>query len=322
MGDWLIKSEEISDPRFGEYPGARKIEDLISNGIVVIDKPSGPTSHQVTGWVRDMLDLNKAGHAGTLDPKTTGVLVIALQNATKIMQILMGLDKEYIAIMHLHKNISDKQLKVTLERFEGEILQKPPVKSSVKREERLRKIHTIEILDKIDKDVLLKIKCEAGTYIRKLIHNIGERIGGAHMKELRRVSTGEFRECDSCTLQDLKDVYVLWKKENRDDIREIIGPVEIGAEHLKKIIVKDTAVDAICHGAPLGIGGISRIQKGIETDEKIGVTSLKGELIAIGKAVKNTREIMEKNKGKAADLERVIMKRGKYPSTWKKFKKS
>ncbi|MFB6075563.1 MAG: RNA-guided pseudouridylation complex pseudouridine synthase subunit Cbf5 [Candidatus Aenigmatarchaeota archaeon] len=317
MEEVLVKSEEVSDPRFGEYPGARKIEELIENGIVVIDKPSGPTSHQVTSWVRDMLKLKKAGHSGTLDPKTTGVLVIALEKATKIMKALMGLDKEYISIMHLHKNVPDKKLQITLDNFEGEILQKPPVKSSVKREERIREVHGIDILDRDGNDVLIRVKCEAGTYIRKLIHDAGEQIGGAHMKELRRTKVGPFTEDMSYKLQDLKDSYVLWKKNGNDSIRSLIGPVESGAEHLRWILVKDTAIDSICHGAPLGVGGVSKLHSNIEKGDMVQISSLKGELIAIGKAEMDSQEIFESGKGKAAELERVIMNRNTYPSSWK-----
>lgn len=317
MKEVLVKSEEVSDPRFGEYPGARKIKELIENGIVVIDKPSGPTSHQVTSWVRDMLGLKKAGHSGTLDPKTTGILVIALEKATKIMEALMGLDKEYVSIMHLHKNVPDEKLRVTLDNFEGEILQKPPVKSSVKREERIRKVHSIDILDRDGKDILIRVKCEAGTYVRKLIHDAGKEMGGAHMKELRRTKVGPFTEDMSYKLQDLKDSYVLWEENGNDNIRSLIGPVEVGVEHLKWILVKDTAIDSICHGAPLGVGGISKLHGNIERGDMIQISSLKGELIAIGKAEMDSESIQESKKGKAADLERVIMDRNTYPSSWK-----
>lgn len=317
MKEFLVKSEEVSDPRFGEYPGARDVESLLENGIVVIDKPSGPTSHQVTAWVRDMLGLEKAGHSGTLDPKTTGVLVIALEKATKIMEALMGLDKEYVSIMHLHDNISDKKLKITLDKFEDKIVQKPPVKSSVKREERVREIYSLDILDRDGKDVLLKTDCEAGTYIRKLIHDVGEDIGGAHMKELRRTRVGPFAEDGAYKLQDLKDNYVLWKEEGVEDIRKVVGPVEASVEHLKSILVKDTAIDSICHGAPLGVGGVSKLQDNIKAGDMVSISSLKGELIALGEAKKDSVDILNDSRGKAADLERVIMDRNTYPSSWK-----
>lgn len=318
MDKWIVKSEEVSDPKFGIYPGARKVHDLIKNGLVVIDKPSGPSSHQVTAWVRDMLELKKAGHAGTLDPKVTGVLVIALQNATKIMPALKDLPKEYIALMKLHKEHSMKEIENVVKEFKGKISQVPPVKSAVKRVKRVREIFEIQIIEKKERDLLLRVNCEAGTYIRKLISDMGKKLGGAHMQELRRIKTGPFSEDESFKLQELKDAYVMWKEKKEDKyIRKIVFPVERGIEHVKKIIIKDSTVNAICNGASLAVGGISRFQDGIEKNELVAILSLKGELVALGKAEKTSREILNSKRGIAAKTERVIMPKNTYPSSWK-----
>lgn len=314
---WLIRSNDVSDMRFGRYPGARPIEEHVRNGIVVIDKPSGPTSHQVTAWVRDMLGLTRAGHAGTLDPKVTGVLVTTLENATKIMPALMGAQKEYVAVMKVHKDVSDKELREAVAKFLGKIRQRPPRKSAVKRVERTREVHELDVIERQGTDVLLRVSCEAGTYIRKLVADIGTLIGGAHMAELRRTRSGHFNESLLVRLQDLKDAHDAWKESGDEDgLRDLIMPVERGVEHLKKIIVKDTAIDAVCNGAPLSSGGVSRLEDGMEKDDLIAILSLKGELIALGRAAASTQEIMKK-KVMAARTDRVVMKRGVYPRAWK-----
>jgi len=317
----LVKSEEISNPLFGTYPGARSVDELIKNGVVILDKPSGPTSHQVSAWVRNILGLKKVGHSGTLDPKVTGVLVIALENALKIMPALMGLDKEYIAIMRLHDNVPLKTLKKVLFEFTGKIKQTPPKKSAVKRREREREIYEINLLEVEDRNVLLDIKCQKGTYIRKLIYDIGKKIGcGANMKELRRIKVGPFEESLCVKLQDLKDAFVLWKNGNEELIRKYIKPVEFGVEHLKKIIVRDSAVDALCNGAPLGVGGIIKLDENIEKNEMVAVMTGKGELIAIGYSKMDSEKILRSRNGLAVKIDRVIMKRGKYPKLWGKKK--
>ncbi|RKX37762.1 MAG: RNA-guided pseudouridylation complex pseudouridine synthase subunit Cbf5 [Thermotogae bacterium] len=317
----LVKSEEISNPSFGTYPGARPVEELIKNGIIILDKPSGPTSHQISAWVRNILGLKKAGHSGTLDPKVTGVLVIALEDALKIMPALMGLDKEYIALMHLHDNIPIKTLKKVLAEFTGKIKQTPPKKSAVKRREREREIYEIKLLEVEGRYALLDIKCQKGTYIRKLIYDIGKKLGcGANMKELRRIKVGPFEENIAIRLQDLKDAFVLWRKGNEKLIRKYVKPVEFGVEHIKKIIVRDSAVDALCNGAPLAVGGIIKLDENIENNEIVAVMTGKGELIAIGYSKMTSEKILRSRNGLAVKIDRVLMKRGTYPKLWGKKK--
>lgn len=317
-GKFLIKSEEVSNPRHGEYPGARNLEELLKRGVVLVDKPRGPTSHQVAAWVKEILGIEKAGHSGTLDPKASGLLLVALEKATKAMPVLKDLDKEYVAAVALHGDVEDGELKKVLRNFRGEITQVPPKKSAVKREERAREVYELEVLDRKDRDVLLKIKCEAGTYIRKLAHDLGEELDhGAHMKELRRVGIGPFGEGEAAKLQDIRDEYVFYQEGKSKGIKEFILPVEIVADLSKTVVVKDTAVEALCNGAPLGVGGVSRLEEGIEEGELVSLLSGKGELIALGKAEMGSKEMHGKGKGKAASLVNVIMERGTYPKGWK-----
>jgi len=314
----LIKEECETDPRYGCEPGKRPIEEYISKGIINLDKPSGPTSHQVVSWIKDMLEVKKAGHSGTLDPKVTGVLPVAIEESTKILQALLTADKEYITLMHLHKDISLEKLEEVLEYFKGEIYQTPPLKSSVKKCLRIKRVYSIDVLETEGRWVLMKVSCESGTYIRKLCHDIGLVLGsGAHMQDLRRTRVGPFTENSSVKLHDVKDAYEFWKEDKEEKyLREVILPLEKGVEHLKKIWVKDSAVDAICHGANLTARGVSKLNSGIEIDELIAIMTLKNELIALAKALRTSEEILNMDKGIVADLERVIMKRGTYPKKW------
>ena len=202
----LKKRGSESSSKYGVLPEKRKTEELISYGIVNIDKPSGPSSHQVSDYVKKILGIGKAGHSGTLDPKVTGSLPVALGRGTRVVQALLVAGKEYVGIMHLHKEVDDALLAETCSHFVGKIDQLPPVKSSIKRRLRQRKVYYFEILDRMGKDVMFKAGVQAGTYIRKLVHDIGERLGcGAHMHELRRTKAGPFSEDTMVTLQELSD---------------------------------------------------------------------------------------------------------------------
>lgn len=318
MRKFRFNEAVISDSRYGKYPGSRSLEKLKERGIVVLDKPGGPTSHQVTGWLKDILDVEKAGHTGTLDPKVTGVLVVALEKATKAMPLLKGLDKEYMAVMALHDDVDNQELEDVAGKFRGRIKQTPPKKSAVKRKEREREVKKLDIVERKDRMVLMEIGCEAGTYIRKLVHDMGEELGcGAHMKELRRTAVGPFVEGESVKLQTIKDDYVFFEDGENERIREDIRPVEIVADLSKCIVVKDTAVEALCNGADLGPGGVAAVEKGIESGDKVSMLSGKGELIAVGKAEGSTGDIFDGKGDKAASLINVVMERGTYPKAWK-----
>jgi len=196
--------------------------------ILNIDKPSGPTSFNISDFVRKKLDLRKTSHFGTLDPKVTGVLPIALNRACKLTGFFIGHDKEYVGIMRIHKDIELKEIeKMIKKKFLGVIKQTPPVKSRVKRQEREREIKSFDLLEKDNKDVLFRVMCEGGTYIRKLIDDLGRELGiGAHMLELRRVRAGIFEESKSITLYELEKAI-----EDGDLDKHLIS----GEEALKKI---------------------------------------------------------------------------------------
>ncbi|MHA1298244.1 MAG: RNA-guided pseudouridylation complex pseudouridine synthase subunit Cbf5 [Candidatus Helarchaeota archaeon] len=321
---FLLKSKEpFTDPKYGVIPENRKIEDYIRKGFIVLDKPSGPTSHEVSSWVKKILNLKKTGHSGTLDPKVTGILPMALENSTKILQVFLKSPKEYICIMKIHKAVNEEKIRKVCKEFIGRIYQRPPLRSSVKRNLRIRTIYYLDVIEIEDQKILFRIGCEAGTYIRKICFDIGEILGvGAHMQELRRTRHGPFTEDKYLTtLHELTDAYHFWKEENDESyLRKIIMPMEKAISFLPKIIIRDSAIDAICHGADLAAQGIIKINPKIKPNSLVGIFSLKNELIALGRARKTSKKILDMEHGIACKTERVIMEPGVYPA-WYEYKK-
>ena len=308
----LVRVEVETDVKYGCKPEERKPEQLVKYGIVNIDKPSGPTSHQVSAFVQNILGIKKSGHSGTLDPKVTGVLPIALGNGTKIVQALLSAGKEYVCLMHLHSEISEEKIRKVMGKFVGRIRQMPPVKSAVKRQWRFRKVYYIDIMEIDGQDVLFRIGCQAGTYIRKICHDIGIAAGsGAHMQELRRTKAAGFDESTVCTLQDLTDAFHYFKETgNSKALLKFIQPLETGASHLKKVWVFDSCVDALCHGAQLKVRGISKVNTLIQAEDPVAIMTLKDELVALGTAKMISKEMVESENGIAVTLDRVFLERG------------
>jgi len=314
----LIKAQAQTNPHYGKPPLQRTISELLQTGVINLDKPSGPTSHQVTAWAKNILNIHKIGHGGTLDPKVTGVLPIALATATKTLGILHHVSKEYVCVMKLHQSTSEIKIRETCNHFIGEITQIPPREAAVKRQKRQRTIHYLHILEIKGNKVLFKVGCQAGTYIRTLCTDIGKKLGtGGHMDELRRTKSGLFTEKDSHSLQNILDAYYFWKKDSSQELKKIIQPMEALLDHTASIIVRDSAIDAICHGANLAMPGVLQVDTGIKTGDITVIKSLKGEGIALAKALMTTRDIIQKDKGIVADTTRVVMKKGTYPSIWK-----
>jgi H/ACA ribonucleoprotein complex subunit 4 len=216
--------------------------------------------------------------------------------------------------MHLHANHEEYEIRKIMAEFVGKIEQLPPIKSAVKRQLRQRKIYYIKIIEIIGQDVLFKVGCEAGTYIRKLCHDIGKRLGsGAHMAQLIRTKAGPFQLDDTWTLQDLNDAFFYYKEEGNDKfLKKIILPVEDAISHLPKIWIMDTTVDALAHGADLAIPGICKVESEIREGDTVAIMTLKEELVCMGKARKTSEEMLE-DKGLAVKTEKVFMPPGVYP---------
>ena len=318
------KSGAWTNPCYGCYPEKRPILEYIEKGVVNIDKPRGPTSHEVAAWVKDILEVNKAGHAGSLDPKVTGLLPTLLGKATKAVSALRLSGKEYVCLLKLHKEMPPKLVRKVCEEFSGPIYQVPPIKSAVKRVLRIRTIYYIEIIEIEGRSVLFRVGCEAGTYIRKLCHDIGLALGcGGHMQELRRTKAGPFTEKTLVTLQDLKDAYVFWKEYgDESEIRRVIRPMESAVSHLPKILLRDSSGDAICSGASLAVPGITSLDSNLVKGDLVALFTLKDELVALAKAEMSTEEILKSSFGLAATPTRVMMKVGTYPKCWAKKEKN
>ncbi|MHA1718629.1 MAG: RNA-guided pseudouridylation complex pseudouridine synthase subunit Cbf5 [Promethearchaeota archaeon] len=316
---YVVKSEEPTDPQYGCKPENRTLPMLIKTGIVNLDKPAGPTSHEVASWVRKVLGLEKTGHGGTLDPQVTGVLPVALGPATKVIGALLTAGKEYICVMYLHDDVEEQRIRNVLNLFTTNLYQRPPIKSSVARRLRKRRIYYTQFIEMRQRFVLFRVGCEAGTYIRKLCFDIGEALlCGAHMAELRRTRTGEFREDSLCTLQDLNDAMKLYQEErNPEYLKNLIVPMEKAVYHWKKIYIRDSAVDAIAHGANLAIAGVLYLEKTIEAGDHVAIMTQKGELVAFGEALMTTARILKVFHGICAKTKKVFMERGVYPH-WKK----
>ena len=301
--------KKAAEGEFGKPPAERTAEELVQYGIVNLDKPKGPTSHQTSDYVKKLLNLDKAGHSGTLDPAVTGVQPIALGKATRITQFLLTAPKEYVCLMHLHQEVAEETIREAIKKFMGKIRQTPPVKSAVKRVERTREIYELEIIEIKGKDVLFRVKCQAGTYIRVLCHKIGEELGtGAHMAELRRTQAGPFTEQDNLvTLNDLQDAYHYHTEEhNPKFLLHCIHPIEKALKYIQKCWILDTTLKSVSHGRDVAIPGISKLEN-FRKGEPVAVMTLKEELVAIGEAVMSGVEINTQQKGIAIKVQKVFI---------------
>jgi H/ACA ribonucleoprotein complex subunit 4 len=317
----LVKvDDDVTDDRYGHYPNKRPVEDLLQYGLVLVDKPAGPTSHEVVAWVKRILGIEKAGHSGTLDPGATGLLPIGLGEGTKALGVLLIGPKEYYALARLHTHVNADRVRKTMSEFTGEIYQRPPQRSSVKRVTRIRTVYEFNYLEDYDRLVLMRVLCQAGTYIRKIIYDVGEVLSpGATMVELRRTRVSNLNESDELVrLHDLADAYQRFKESGDDNkLRRLVLPIERCLEGIRAVTIRDTAVDALCHGAPLAVPGVVAVPSDLRTGELVGVYSLKGEIIGLGEAAMTKEQIEESTKGVAFVMKRLIMKPDTYPKAWR-----
>jgi tRNA pseudouridine55 synthase len=303
-------------------PDERSVADLLEFGVVNLDKPPGPSAHQVTGWVRNLVDdaglgaeVDRAAHAGTLDPKVTGCLPILLGDATRLAQVFLEGRKEYVAVLELHAP-APADLESVVAEFEGEVYQKPPRKSAVRRQLRSREVHTLDVLEVRDRQALLRIECESGTYVRKLCHDLGLALGtGAHMGDLRRIRTDPFDDRDLATLQDLTDA-LAWAGETGEDddrvgehpgeqpLRGIVSPAERSLTHLPRVTVASSAAEQVAEGAPVYAPGVLEADEGIERgSDLLACYTPDGAVVCLGRLVGNP----DAESGEVVTLERVLI---------------
>ena len=208
------------------------------NGVLVVDKPPGMTSHDVVDRVRRALGTRKVGHAGTLDPDATGVLVLGVGAATRLLDYAKAEPKTYVAVARFGTttttqdasgevvetrpvDLDEARVHAALERFRGPIEQIPPMVSAIKvggerlyrkarrgeeieRPARTVTIHELDLTGFTVSEATLHVRCSAGTYVRTLIHDLGQALGcGAHMASLRRTEAAGFGEADAIPLDEV-----------------------------------------------------------------------------------------------------------------------
>jgi len=292
------------------------------SGIVVVDKPRGPSSHQVTAWVGNILG-RRVGHAGTLDPQVSGVLVVMFGGAVRLAPVLLSHNKEYVCLMRLHADASRESVEQAAAEFVGRIYQRPPRKSAVKRNLRIRKIQEIDILDMDGRLVLFRVRCDAGTYIRTLCIHLGYAIGTcAHMEELRRIRSGSFDETAAVTLHELADAAAVAREGEGEPLQRMILPAAAAVADLAKVVIRDTAVDAVCHGAVLAGVGVVGKEGGFAKGETVAIMTGRGELVGLGKGLVNSSALKPGEPGFVIAPTSVLMQPGTYPRGWKAHARS
>ena len=276
-----------------------------SFGVVNLDKPPGPSAHQVTGWVRDLVGVDRAAHAGTLDPKVTGCLPILLGDATRMAQVFLEGDKEYVAVLELHKP-APANVENVLAEFEGPIYQKPPKKSAVARRLRVREIYDLTPLEIEDRRILLKIRCESGTYVRKLCHDLGLALGtGGHMGDLRRTSTTPFDDTTLVSLHDLADALAFADEGDPEPLSEAVRPAERALTHLPRVTIAENAAREVAEGAPVYAPGVLDVENIDPEDDEplVACYTPDGAAVCLGRFVGDP----EADSETVVDLERVLI---------------
>lgn len=319
----LVRTGHFTPIPVGSNPLKRDLASYISSGVINLDKPSNPSSHEVVAWLKRILRCERTGHSGTLDPKVTGCLIVCIDRATRLVKSQQGAGKEYVAVLRLHDKLpgGQAQLARALETLTGALFQRPPLISAVKRQLRIRTIHESKLLE-FDNDRQLAVfwvSCEAGTYIRTLCVHLGLLLGvGGHMQELRRVRSGAMNEEKGLvTLHDVLDAQWMYDNERDESyLRKVISPLESLLTGYKRLVVKDSAVNAVCYGAKLMLPGLLRYEAGIDIYEEVVLITTKGEAIAIGIAQMSTVELSTCDHGVAAKVKRCIMERDLYPRRW------
>lgn len=331
-GDWplLLKNFDKLNIRTNHYtplpngasPLNRTIEEYVKSGCINLDKPVNPSSHEVVAWIKRILRVQKTGHSGTLDPKVSGCLIVCIEKATRLVKSQQSAGKEYVGIVRFHSAIDDaKKVAQALETLSGALFQRPPVIAAVKRNLRIRTIYESKLIEfDVKKQMgIFWVSCEAGTYVRTLCVHLGLILGtGGIMQELRRTRSGIQSEDDNMvTMHDLLDAqYAYDHYKDESYLRRVIKPLESLLVSHKRIIMKDSSVNAVCYGAKILLPGVLRYDDGIEVDQQIVIVTTKGEAIALAIAQMTTAVMSTCDHGVVAKIKRVIMERDTYPRKW------
>ena len=315
----ILESDAKTSASHGCNPQDRDIEQLIEAGMIIIDKPAGPNSHQVSAWARDILGLEKLGHGGTLDPFATGVLVLLTGRSMRLTKKVLNHDKTYVGVLRAARDFDADALDRAITQLSGQVYNVPPEISAVKIQVRSRRMET-RLLDVDGRDAAIQVMCEAGTYIRTLARDLGLLLGHpVELKELRRTKSGRFTEPQSITLQNLKDAHWLWKEKGEEmAMRRILSPIESLVSELPQIVVKDGAASAIAHGAPLMRPGIVSIADDLQRGDTVRLMTVKGELVALASMLTRSESVVEMKEGEVARPDSVFLPSEAYRRAWKK----
>jgi H/ACA ribonucleoprotein complex subunit 4 len=305
---YQVLNRQEGTAEWGKNPTERTVKELLDFGVINLNKPKGPTSHMASDYVQKVLGIPKAGHGGTLDPGVTGVLPVALGKATKILQALLPAGKEYITIAHLHTDVTEESIRAALLSFIGDIEQMPPVRSAVKRQLRTRTIYELEVLEVDGRDVLFRVACQGGTYVRTICTKLGQKLGTkGHMAELIRTQAGPFFRKDWITLQDLEDAWADYQEKGEEaGIRKCIQPFEHCVNHLQKIVVDDGAIKSILNGVNVRAPGLISVDSDVTAGNMVAIMSSKGELLGLGTAKRDAKQMLTDTNGTIVSADKVF----------------
>lgn len=311
---------QINPTKYSPSPNSSlspELQKLLSCSFVVIDKPRGPSSHEVAAWVRKILGVNKSGHSGTLDPNVSGVLPVGIGKATRLLPYLTTRDKKYVCLMRTGKEMKEEELARVYSKFVGEITQMPPRQAAVARRLRKRKVYYIKPLQTRAKQALFEVHCEAGTYVRVLVSDFGRFCGGAEMLELRRISVGSIPESQATKLQDLSDaIWAARSGYSKSAVSRMLAAPQ-DALALPEVVLRNSAVEAVCAGSRLYSPGLASSGQGIACGEPVSMLSEKSEFLGVGRALVALDDAGLAKRGALIAPECIIMERGKYPKNWK-----
>lgn len=318
MSSHQLEKEAQSDPAFGSHPDERSLEQRLASGFILIDKPAGPTSHQLAAWARELLGLERLGHGGTLDPFATGVLPLMAGRCMKITNKILKHRKSYIAVFRFKSIPNEAELRGVMASLTGRIYNVPPEVSAVKVQVRTRKIYNFDLLDTDGDDAIARITCEAGTYIRTIARDMGLLLNTpVDLKELRRETSGMFHLEQCITMDQLADAVWLWKEcGDETALKAVVHPIEKLLVDVPRCEVKDSAVAALAYGAPLLRPGLVSLPENISKGTELLVTSLKGEAVGFVKLKADANDIVNMDEGEVARPSMVLMDTEVYPRRW------
>jgi H/ACA ribonucleoprotein complex subunit 4 len=295
-----------------------EVQDRIREGaFLLVDKPRGPTSHQVAAWVRDLLGVERAGHAGTLDPHVSGLLWVGVGPALKLLPLLLDFPKRYVGVIDLHGRVPATELATALAEFQGPIYQTPPVRSAVRRERRIRTIYRLTLLEREGPHLLVDVTCESGTYIRSLAVDLGEALGvGAHLAELRRVGTGPFKEAQSTSLHALSDAVVTARSGSAEALLQLLHPIEEVRREFPQVLLKPSAAAAVAHGAGVARGGIRSVSRPFPQGSQVVLIGPDGAFLGVGEARVASDQFSSVPHGWVIESRRVMVDSSDYERLW------